>query len=35
VFWSGGGWPAVALFAVALLAVALGCALSLLKPWAR
>jgi MFS transporter, YNFM family, putative membrane transport protein len=29
VFWSGGGWPAVVAFAAALLAVALGCALSL------
>jgi hypothetical protein len=29
VFWSRGGWPAVVLFAGALLVVALGCALSL------
>lgn len=29
VFWSRGGWPAVTLFASVLLAVALGCALTL------
>ena len=31
LFWTRGGWPAVALFAAALLLVALGCALSLVS----
>jgi MFS transporter, YNFM family, putative membrane transport protein len=35
VFWARGGWPAVVLFAAALLALALGCALSLVTRRAR